>query len=68
MNLRQAEVVHFEVQITQIIMRFRMTRVVFQRGGEMIKRFGRISVLRFDNAEIAIGISDAIMRFDGLGV
>jgi len=49
-------------------MRFRVTRIVFQRGRKTIKRFGRVSFLRFDNAEIAIGIGDAILLFNRLPV
>ena len=61
MNLRQVEIVHVEIQIAEIIVRLAMARIVLQRGRETIKGFRRVSLLRFDNAEIAIGICHAIL-------
>jgi len=57
-----------ELCIAQVIMRLRVPRIAFQRGRKTIERFGCVSVLRFDNAEIAIGVGDAIMLLDRLGV
>jgi hypothetical protein len=39
MNLGQAQIVHVEIEVAQIIVRFGMPRILRERTGEAVKRF-----------------------------
>src|SRR6185503_3982438 len=49
-------------------MRFGMSRIVLQASRETTKRFRGVSLLRLDDAQIAIGVGDAVLVFNRLGV
>ena len=68
MYLRQSKVVHLKVHVAQIVMRFEMTRVVLKTVGEAVERFGRPSLLRFENSQVAVCVSHAILRGNGFEI
>src|SRR5438105_3971459 len=61
MDLRQPKLVHVEIQIPEVVMRFGMPRVVFQGVCKTVKGFDRVPVVRLDNAQVAISISNAVL-------
>ena len=68
MELRQAEIIRVEVEITEIIMRLQVTRLVFQRSCKTINGSSRISLSRLDDAEVAVGIGCTILLGNCFGI
>jgi hypothetical protein len=67
-KLRQPEIVLIEVKVGEVVMRFEMPRIVFEAGREAIKRFGRISGFRFNDAQVAEGVGNTILLVNRFGV
>src|SRR5205807_3195706 len=65
MKLRQPEIIRIEVKIPQIVMGLRVSGIVLQRSAETVKGFDGVSELRFDDAQVAVGVRNTILLFDG---
>src|SRR6266404_2496914 len=68
MNLREAEIVKIKVKVAEVVVGFRVARIMFQRRGETIKSFGRVSFSGLNDAEIAVGIGNTNLLLDRAGI
>lgn len=61
----EAEVALIEIEVSEVVVRFEVARVVDERKGKAIERFGEFARFGFDDAKVAVGFGHAIPSLYG---
>ena len=64
MQAREWKVAGVVIEVGEIVVRFDVARIVFQRLREILERADRFAAIQFDDSQIAVSFRDVITFID----